>query len=241
MADQELDTKAREMSAARYERSAGGSALRVVAVLVILGAIVAVVIGLSQDDKRRDATQDAPKPGAKDAPKVDATKTEYAKVRIAGKEFKLELVMTAEKRHQGLSGRTDIPADGGMLFVFTDAQVDVHNFVMRDCPVPIDIIYLDKAARVTASHKMKIEPPRTEAEKKLDPPTDRQGKAHPEAPRWMWSNDAYEDRLKKYTSKFDSQFVIELKGDTLDTLKIKEGDKVELVGSTWEALKKRAE
>lgn len=57
----------------------------------------------------------------------------------------------------------------------------------------------------------------------------------------MWTNDAYENRLKKYSSKFSSQYVIELKGDTLDTLKIKEGDKVELVGTTWDALKKQAQ
>ena len=47
--------------------------------------------------------------------------------------------------------------------------------------------------------------------------------------------------LKKYTSKFASQYVIELRGDTLDAVKIKEGDKVELVGTTWDTLKKQAQ
>lgn len=253
MADIDTESKAREMMSNRYERSGSSGAVgRILAILAIVGVTIAAVFAFTQDDHKKTGDE-SPKPstpaksdaGSKEPPKSEPAKdkplVEYATVKIAGKEYKLELSMSNEKRFRGLSGRTEIPAEGGMLFVFPDTGVAVQNFVMRDCPVGIDIIYLDSAARVTAFYKMKAEAPRTDREKTNSAPLDRAGKPHPEAPQWMWTNDAYENRLKKYSSKFSSQYVIELKGDTLDTLKIKEGDKVELVGTTWDALKKQAQ
>jgi uncharacterized membrane protein (UPF0127 family) len=61
---------------------------------------------------------------------------------------------------------------------------------------------------------MKSEAPRAEDEKNPDP--------------GQVTNKKYEDRLKKYPSGYDAQFVIELKGGTLDSLNIKNGDKVKL-------------
>jgi hypothetical protein len=66
---------------------------------------------------------------------------------------------------------------------------------------------------------MTPEPPRTEAEKQLSPP-------FKDAPQWTWTNPAYEARLKRYPSKFAAQYVIELAGNTLDTLKLKQNDQV---------------
>lgn len=156
-------------------------------------------------------------------------------VKLAGKSFKLELALDDEKRFKGLSFRNDIPADGGMLFVFTDRGTRVQNFVMRDCAVPIDIIYLDPAGRITAMHAMTPEPPRGEGEKENSAP-------FAGAPEWAWTNARYEARLKQYSSRYAAQFVIELKGGTLEELKkadakFKEGAKVEL---PIESLKKRA-
>lgn len=256
MADIDTESRAREMMANRSQGPGmGGMVVKMIAMVAIVGVTIAAVFAFTQDDKKKgnepvkttspgkgEAKKDAASgDGKKGETPADKPLVEYATAKIAGKEFKLEVSMTNEKRFHGLSGRTEIPGDGGMLFVFTDSGVGVQNFVMRDCPIGIDIIYLDSAARVTAFYKMKAEPPRNEAEKNNSPPLDRAGKPHPEAAAWMWTNDAYEARLKKYSSKFASQYVIELKGDTLDTLKIKEGDKVELVGTTWDALKKQAQ
>jgi uncharacterized membrane protein (UPF0127 family) len=143
----------------------------------------------------------------------------FADVSLDGKKFHLELALEQEKRFKGLSGRTEIPADGGMLFVFPEPMVTA--FVMRDCPIPIDIIFLDGTGRITAMHKMQAEAPATDEEKQIDPQT--------RLPK-------YEARLKKYPSKFATQFVIELKGNTLDGLKLKEGEKVDVDAG----LKKRA-
>lgn len=150
------------------------------------------------------------------------------RVVIAGRTFQLEPVLDDQTRFKGLSGRTQIAENGGMLFAFKEPRV--LEFVMRDCPIPIDIIYVDATGRVTAMHKMVPEPERTEAEKKLSPPFQQ-------APDWTWSNETYEKRLKKYPSKFAAQYAIELKGGTLDGLTLKEADKVELDRA---GLKKRA-
>jgi hypothetical protein len=143
-------------------------------------------------------------------------------LELGGKRFGLELAQTPARRFRGLSERTQIAPDGGMLFVFPDALVSVQAFVMRDCPIPIDIVYLDPAGRVLATYAMTPEPPRTREEMENTPP-------FPGAPDWARTNERYEGRLKRYSSRFPSQFVIELAGGTLKALptQLKVGDKVE--------------
>lgn len=159
--------------------------------------------------------------------KEDDSKT--ADVKLDGKTFTLELALDDEHRFKGLSGRTEIPENGGMLFVFTDRMTRQHSFVMRDCPVDIDIIYLDPAGHIVATYEMKAEEPRGEGETELT------GDAG--YPDWAKTNQKYEDRLKKYPSRHAAQFVIELKGGTIKNLKLKNGLKIDL---DLKGLKKRA-
>ncbi len=127
-----------------------------------------------------------------------------ATVEISGERFTLEIVADVVSRTRGLSGRTDIPADGGMLFVFPESRV--RSFWMADCLVDIDIIFLDSQGRVTAMHRMKTEPPRRSDE----------------TPR------AYERRLPRYSSVSVAQFAIELRAGTMDRLDIGIDRKLEL-------------
>ncbi len=136
------------------------------------------------------------------------------RVEISGEVFWLEPALDDASRFRGLSGRTSIPDDGGMLFVFPDSAQ--RYFVMRDCPIPIDIAFLDPSARVTAVHEMQPEDPQGENE----------------------SDAAYEFRLRRYHSRFDAQFVIELRGGRMRELGLEAGDKVELDA---DGLKARAE
>ncbi|MDX2131323.1 MAG: DUF192 domain-containing protein [Planctomycetota bacterium] len=159
----------------------------------------------------------APKPGEKPQPAQPpapppAPKVRTEKVKISGKTFTLEVAADDVTRFRGLSGRTEIPAEGGMIFLFPKPQR--LDFVMRDCPVDIDIIFLGADGRVTATHAMKAEPPRAADEMVNDPRTG--------------VNAKYEARLKKYPSRFDAQFVIELKGGTLAQLNLKSADKLDL-------------
>ncbi|MBL8990658.1 MAG: DUF192 domain-containing protein [Phycisphaerae bacterium] len=152
---------------------------------------------------------------------------DVARVRLGGKSFFLEVVADDATRFKGLSGRTHIEPDGGMLFVFPANKVAVQQFVMRDCPIPIDIVYLDGQGRILSWYAMTPEPPRA-----ADEGTPGQHSTD-DTP----GNRKYEARLKKYSSRFPTTFVIELAGGTLQNLKLAEGDKVDL---DVEGLKKRA-
>ncbi len=164
--------------------------------------------------------QPTEKPAAKPPSKPEENAPKVIKVKLSGKPFTLELALKDETRFRGLSDRGEIPAGTGMLFVFPDSKVTVQRFVMRDCPNPIDIIYLDRAQRVTATYTMAPEPPRTEAEKV--------NTVFAGGPEWQKTNEEYERRLKPYPSRYPSQYVIELRGGALQELTLKEGDKVEL-------------
>ena len=148
---------------------------------------------------------------SKDQPQQGSVDANIESVEINGEWFQLELALDNETRFKGLSGRDHIEPDGGMLFVFPRAAS--QKFVMRDCLTDIDIIFLDPAGRITAMHHMPTEPPR-------DPETE------PLDSRGL--NQDYEDRLKKYPSRFAAQFVIELAGGTLERLNLSEGDLIKL-------------
>lgn len=146
------------------------------------------------------------------APNAEARAPEMAAVTIAGQKFSLEAAIDDPVRIKGLGGRTEIAPRGGMLFVFPYSLE--LSFVMRDCVIPIDIAFLDSAGRVVAKHTMQPEPPRAENESPQD----------------------YENRLKKYSSRFAAQFAVEVKAGTLDALGVKEGD---LLRFDAEGLKRR--
>lgn len=147
--------------------------------------------------------------------------TNVESVKIDGKVFHLELALDGETRFKGLSDREFIEPDGGMLFVFP--RPSDQRFVMRDCPIDIDIIFLDPSGRITAMHHMPAEAPR-------DPETE------PET--GVPSTDKYEQRLTRYPSRYPAQFVIELAGGMLENLDLSEGDLIDL--NDPEGLKKRA-
>lgn len=150
-------------------------------------------------------------------------------VKIAGKSFHVELAADEPTRMRGLGGRTTIAPDGGMLFVFPPSQVTVHDFVMRDCPIDIDILYLDGAGRVLTTYTMKAEPRNPDGSEGKDGQLGRPGGDRPE--------DKYEAKLKRYSSRFPSPFVIELAAGTINRLGVKEGDQV---GFDTADLKRRA-
>lgn len=138
----------------------------------------------------------------------------FERVRVDGRTFNLELAETGPKRERGLGGREHIPEDGGMLFVFPDAAPRV--FVMRDCLVPIDIIFLDAMGRVVAMHQMTVEPPE---------PQRREGES---ARDYQARRAEYEFRLRKYPSGYAAQFAIEIAGGLLDELNVHMGDQIRL-------------
>jgi hypothetical protein len=133
---------------------------------------------------------------AKERPTVDAT--------IAGERFVLEVASDPIAMHRGLGGRARIDPQGGMLFVY--AAPSMLAFVMRDCPVPIDVAFLDDAGRVIAVHEMKPEPPRASGE----------------------GAEAYEARLPEYRSPLPARLAVEVAGGRLRALGVRPGDRIEI-------------
>lgn len=62
--------------------------------------------------------------------------------------FKVEVASTPAERTRGLMGRTRLPAAGGMLFVFEEA--DRHCFWMRNTPLPLSIAFIDDSTHIIA-------------------------------------------------------------------------------------------
>jgi uncharacterized membrane protein (UPF0127 family) len=64
----------------------------------------------------------------------------------SGAEFSLEVVADPASRRLGYMFREHVGPREGMLFVFE--QADRHSIWMKNCKVPLDIIWLDPDFRV---------------------------------------------------------------------------------------------
>src|SRR3989344_45500 len=67
-------------------------------------------------------------------------------VRVAGQSIKVELVLTEREHERGLSGRSELKENEGMLFVFD--YPGVYSFWMKDMNFPIDIIWFAEDLKV---------------------------------------------------------------------------------------------
>jgi len=164
----------------------------------VLALLVTLVLGTPGCGKAGEATDG--NAAKQDKPAETTPKTQT--VEINGHTFELELALDADAREQGLSDRKEIAADGGMLFVFPRPTVGQASFVMRRCYVPIDLIYIDDDGYIDSIHRMKV----------IEPVGGAQ----------------WRDPSTGYPSAGSIQFVIELKGGTLDKLKLRRGDKIDL-------------
>lgn len=73
-------------------------------------------------------------------------------VEINGQTFRLELALDTATRTRGLMGRPEVAADGGMLFVFPNAEP--RTFWMANCLTDLDIVFLDGLGYVVSVHRM---------------------------------------------------------------------------------------
>ena len=67
-------------------------------------------------------------------------------VKISGQSVKVELALTPIERERGLSGRSGLKENKGMLFVFPKSGN--YPFWMKGMNFPIDIIWLDEERKI---------------------------------------------------------------------------------------------
>ena len=75
---------------------------------------------------------------------VDFDNIKY--IKIAGQNIKVELALTPEDRAQGLSDRSELLGNEGILFVFD--YPGKYPFWMKDMNFPIDIIWFSEDMKI---------------------------------------------------------------------------------------------
>ena len=78
---------------------------------------------------------------------IDASGGEEVEVRV-------EIADTGPERELGLMGRTALPEDRGMLFVFGEEQEEL-SFWMKDTLIPLSIAFMDSEGRIVDIQDMK--------------------------------------------------------------------------------------
>ncbi|MES2667548.1 MAG: DUF192 domain-containing protein [Pseudomonadota bacterium] len=82
-----------------------------------------------------------------------ACRPDQADLRWPGGQarFTVELADDDAERSQGLMFRDSMPSSAGMLFVYDAPRRAV--FWMKNTPLPLDMIFMDEAGRVTKVHE----------------------------------------------------------------------------------------
>ncbi len=75
---------------------------------------------------------------------------------IGDRAITLELATTPEERQRGLSNRTSLHPDAGMLFVFGEERT--LSFWMKGTLIPLDILLIDEEQRIVDIQTMLPQP-----------------------------------------------------------------------------------
>ncbi len=70
------------------------------------------------------------------------------------KRFSVELAMTPSQQEQGLMFRRSLPADAGMLFVFSETQIAV--FWMKNTLIPLDMLFIAADGHIADIHERAV-------------------------------------------------------------------------------------
>ena len=119
-------------------------------------------------------------------------------VRISGKAFNLEISATELQHEIGLMGRSSMKPNEGMIFLFEEENY--RQFWMKNCLIPLDIIYLNSNGLVVGLRTLRAPGPNA---------------AGDQIPSFPWS-------------KPEVRYVIELNGGTANKIGLEPGQKVSL-------------
>jgi len=68
------------------------------------------------------------------------------RLSVSDRSFQVEVAKSESEHVKGLSGRSQLKDDAGMLFIFPDEQV--RYFWMKDMLFPLDIVFIDKEGKI---------------------------------------------------------------------------------------------
>lgn len=82
------------------------------------------------------------------APQADIKPFEpIVEVKLGSEVFRVETARTDEQHRQGLMHRQSLPDNGGMIFVYPDA--DRRSMWMKNTSIPLEVVWIDANRRVT--------------------------------------------------------------------------------------------
>ena len=131
---------------------------------------------------------------------VNPTPVPSVTLSVNGNTINVEPVITAEQRSKGLSGRTSLDPNSGMLFVFSKDD-KAPSFWMKDMLIPLDIIWI-KGGKVIKIDK--------------NVPTPTEGTP--------------DSKLNIYSAGASVDYVLEVNSGFADSHSIKVGDTVNVSG-----------
>lgn len=97
----------------------------------------------------------------------DTNNTTDKLIVINDKEIKVEVAKTNEERAKGLSNRTSLDENSGMIFVFN--KNSKPSFWMKDTKIPLDIIWINDDKIVSINKNVEPEPNKKDSELKKYP------------------------------------------------------------------------
>ncbi len=180
---------------------------------ILASVLVALAgAGFAYQSSQQDGRQAGDK-GFEVVSKESANALEVIRFPFGGEAFAFEVADDLPSIQKGLSGRTEIPAGTGMLFI--DDRARIQSYWMVDCLTDMDIAFVAPSGKVTAVHAMKKESPRAENE----------------------PIPVYHARLPRYSSNLPAKYAIETPPGTNKRLGIKPGTVIDIDWSAIDSLR----
>lgn len=83
-------------------------------------------------------------------------KTKTVSIKLGNIKYDFEIAKTISQKSIGLSGRTSLCKNCGMIFIYSSEGI--YPFWMKDTLIPLDMIWLDKTGKIITYHNAQPEP-----------------------------------------------------------------------------------
>ena len=77
----------------------------------------------------------------------------WIEVQVGNKVYNLLVAETEEEKVEGLNNVEELPENEGMLFDYSDNPLEIAEFTMENCEIPLDIIFINQDGVVISVKK----------------------------------------------------------------------------------------